>query len=106
MKTCDEETAKFMSGALLDHAKEICRYAKAYREPIFPDANMDNPVRAKFMTTVERMVKEMHALLLMAEHKGISRYCNREQIEAYMEEARAVVKSVIAGFKKSASQFN
>ena len=33
----------------------------------------------------------MYALMLMARYKGVSRFCNREQIEAYMDAAADVV---------------
>ncbi len=85
--TCDQETAEFMSKALLDHAKEIRRYALTYKEAIFPNPAQDAGRKEKFAANVQRMISGMYSLMLMAKHKGITRFCNREQIEACMDQA-------------------
>ncbi|MCC8180386.1 MAG: hypothetical protein LIP23_05695, partial [Planctomycetes bacterium] len=90
MKTCDEDTAVFMSQALLNHAKEIYRYAKTYRQPFdasVPPTQAADNLKKKYHSTVKRMIEGMNALMLMANYKGISRFCNQEQIEAYIEMA-------------------
>ncbi len=110
MNTCDEKNAKFMGEALLNHAREICRYAKTYSGPIHPDRPSEERQKRKFVSTVDRMIREMGTLLLMANYKGVSRYCNREQIEAYIDEAR--LASIMAPVpveeeaKQSAAQMN
>lgn len=91
MNTCDEDTAKFMGKSLLNHAREIHRYAKAYCEPSDANEYIDVGRRAKFTGHLERMLKEMYALMLMAKYKGVSRFCNREQIEAYINAAADVI---------------
>lgn len=93
IEICDEATAKFMSEALLSHAREICRYAVTYSKPLVPGAPNDPAQRERFVGRVERMQKEMYALMLMAKYKGISRYCNKEQVEAYMDETTAILES-------------
>ena len=96
METCDEATAMFMGEALLSHAREIRRYAKTYCLPSPANQAIAEGPKRKFTRTVERMINEMHALMLMAKYKGASRFCNREQIDAYMEEARAAIAPVAA----------
>ncbi len=91
METCDEASAKFMGEALLSHAREIHRYAKTFCLPSLANQAIAEAHKRKFTRVVERMVNEMHALLLMAKYKGASRFCNREQIEAYMDGARAAL---------------
>lgn len=106
METCDETTARVMGEALLNHAREICRYACTYSETIHSVPSKEEAHRKKFMRNVERMIKEMHALMLMAKHKGISRFCNREQIEAYIDNASRVIERPAAVANQSTSQFN
>ncbi len=96
METCDEATAKFMGEALLSHAREIHRYAKTFCLPTLANQAVSEGNRRRFSRTVERMINEMHALMLMAKYKGASRFCNREQIDAYMDGARAAVAPVAA----------
>lgn len=91
MNTCDEDTAKFMAKSLLNHAREIYRYAVTYCEPSAANEYIDIERRVKFTSHLERMLKEMYALMLMAKYKGVSRFCNREQIEAYMNSAADVI---------------
>lgn len=93
-KPCDRETAEFISKALLDHAREIRRYALTYKEAIFPNQSQDAGRKEKFAANVQRMIAGMHSLMLMAKYKGISRFCNGEQIEACMEEAVEALDSV------------
>ncbi len=93
MEMCDEKTAKFMAESLLEHAQNIYRYAKTYSQPIYDDRQAESKLKSTFVKTVERMLKEMYALMLMAKYKGISRFCNREQIEAYMEEAEEIISA-------------
>jgi hypothetical protein len=88
---CDEDAAKFMSESLLDHARRIYRYAKTYSQPIHPDKVAEKKLKDVFFNNVERMIKEMYGLMYMARKRGIARFCNNEQIEAYMAEARALV---------------
>lgn len=90
METCNETDAKFMAESLLNHAKEICRYARTYFEPGFFNLLPDEK-RQKFIRTVERMIREMNSLMLLATFKGVHRFCNQEQIEAYMDEARLAI---------------
>lgn len=92
---CDESTAKFMSEALLNHAREIHRYAKTYPE-VFAGLSAERAREGgkRFVKNVTRMVKEMHALMLMAGYKGVTRFCNREQVEAHMEAALAAIEGV------------
>ena len=92
MEMCEDSKAKFMGTALLNHAKDIARYAKTYSEPFFPNIIPVDEQRDKFIKSVNRMIQEMHALLGMAQNKGIARYCNFEQIEAYIEEAVSIVE--------------
>ncbi len=87
MRYCDEETAKYMGKSLLKHAREIHNYALAYCVPTGDNEYIDTESRVKYTENLERMLKELYALMLMAKYKGVSRFCNREQIEAYMEAA-------------------
>ena len=87
MRYCDEDTAKFMGKSLLKHAKEVYNYALAYCAPTADNEYIDTESRVKFTGNLERMLKELYALMLMAKYKGVSRFCNREQIEAYMDAA-------------------
>ncbi|MDR0361673.1 MAG: hypothetical protein LBJ46_03155 [Planctomycetota bacterium] len=94
---CDEPTAKFMSESLANHAREIRRYAHTYPEACaaLPEAERERLMGA-FVENVDRMVNEMYSLMLMARHRGISRYCNHEQIEAYMMDAYSVIEALRA----------
>ena len=87
MRYCDEDTAKYMGKSLLKHAKEVYNYALAYCAPTADNEYIDTESRVKFTMNLERMLKELYALMLMAKYKGVSRFCNREQIEAYMDAA-------------------
>lgn len=91
MNACDEDTAKHMGKSLLKHAREIHRYATTYCEPNANNDYLDDKRRAKFTGNLERMIENMYGLMLLAKYKGVSRYCNREQIEAYMEAAADIV---------------
>ena len=92
MKTCNEDTAKFMGKSLLKHAREIHRYALTYCEMTVDNQYIDDKRRAKFVGSLENMIEEMYNLMLMAETKGVSRFCNNEQIEAYMEAAAEIIE--------------
>lgn len=105
MEACDETTAKVMSDALMKHAKEIQRYARTYCEPTLANLSVDAELRRKFTKTVARMLDGMQALMLLAKYKGVSRFCNVEQIEAYMDEARVAVNSP-ASVRQSATLLN
>ena len=105
METCDETTAKFMAESLLNHAKDIFRYAKTFCEPTQANHQLDEEQQRKFGRTVRRMLNEMYSLMLMAKFKGISRFCNEEQIEAYMNEAKKAITSAVVE-KNSIPQFN
>lgn len=91
MRYCDEDTAKFMGKSLLKHAKEIYNYAIAYCVPTADNEYIDAESRVKFTENLERMLKELYALMLMAKYKGVARFCNREQVEAYMDAAAEVL---------------
>ncbi|MDR1613432.1 MAG: hypothetical protein LBT97_11730 [Planctomycetota bacterium] len=93
MTECDETTAKFMSESLMNHAREIRRYARSYPEACvdLPEARR-KPLMDKFIKNIDRMVNEMYALMLLARRRGVSRYCNHEQVEAYMMDAYAVLE--------------
>lgn len=106
METCDEATAKFMGEALLNHAREICRYARTYSAQTHPEPEREKFLRERYARNLTRMLKEMHALMLMAKYKGISRYCNCEQIEAYVEDACNFVPAEAHAFTQSAPQLN
>ena len=95
MNASNEAVAHQMSEALLGHAKEIHRYARTFCEPSQANLAIDEKQRRKFYRTVERMINEMHALLIMAKYKGVSRLCNREQIEAYMDEAQSAINDPV-----------
>ncbi|MCD8350942.1 MAG: hypothetical protein LUC93_10075 [Planctomycetaceae bacterium] len=84
---CSEEKAIFMGSSLLKHAKEIYRYALAYCAESAANEWMDDESRALYRRNLDRMIKDMYALMLMARYKGVSRYCNREQIDAYVDAA-------------------
>ncbi len=87
MRYCDEDTAKHMGRSLLKHAREVHHYALSYCAPTEANEYIDAASRVKYAENLERMLKELYALMLMAKYKGVSRFCNREQIEAYMEAA-------------------
>jgi hypothetical protein len=87
MRHCDTETAEYMGKALLKHAREVHHYALAYCAPTEDNEYIDTGSRVKYTENLERMLKELYALMLMAKYKGVSRFTNREQIEAYMEAA-------------------
>ncbi len=93
---CDESTAKFMSEALMSHAREVARYAKTFPGVFesLPEEKARKTV-ARYIKSVSRMLNELNALLLMARYKGVSRYCNQEQIEAHMESAEEMLESVV-----------
>ncbi len=98
LTNCDEQTALNMSKALFDHAREVNRYARTY-PAVF--ASLKNKDKAResiksFIKNVTRMIKEMTALMLMARYKGVSRFCNTEQIEAIMEETQQIVDQLEA----------
>ncbi|MCD8139064.1 MAG: hypothetical protein LUE17_04675 [Planctomycetaceae bacterium] len=84
---CNEETAKIMGSSLLKHAREIYRYALSYCAESPANEYMDDESRTVYRRNLDRMIKEMYALMLMARYKGVSRYCNREQVDAYVEAA-------------------
>ena len=87
---CDENTARFMSESLLNHAREIHRYARTYPGVIAAlPAGEAAEARDRFVKNVGRMADEMEALMLMARYGGVSRCCNREQVEAHIDGARA-----------------
>ncbi|MCC8166169.1 MAG: hypothetical protein LIQ31_08460 [Planctomycetes bacterium] len=90
MTHCDEDIAKNVSRSLLNHAREIYRYAKTYCQDSAKDF-LDENGRNKAVRHVDRMLKEMYALMLMARYRGVSRFCNKEQIEAYVDAAQAIV---------------
>lgn len=104
---CDEATAKFMSEALLNHAREVSRYARTYPEVFesLPVERARDSV-AKFIKNVSRMIKEFQALMLMAKYKGVTRFCNREQIEAYVENASEIVADVEKRHRESGNPIN
>ena len=91
MRTCDEATAKFMGQSLTKHARAIHNYALAYCAPTRDNDYIDEESRLGFARNLERMLKEMYALMLMAKYKGVNRFCNTEQIEAYMDAAAEVI---------------
>lgn len=106
MNTEKESTAQFMGEALLSHAREIHRYAKTFCPATGANQALGEENRRKFSRIVLRMINEMHALLLMAKYKGVSDSCNIEQIEAYMENARAALDPrAIAGASETAAGF-
>ncbi len=96
MRYCDAETAEYMGKALLKHAREVHRYAVAYCAPTEDNAYIAPEARAKYAENLDRMLKELYALMLMAKYKGVSRFCNREQVEAYMESAAELLAPVQA----------
>ncbi|MDR1519618.1 MAG: hypothetical protein LBU23_05670, partial [Planctomycetota bacterium] len=75
------------------HAREIHRYANAFCLPSPANLALTGRRRENFSGVVRRMIKDMRALLLLARHKGISRFCNLEQIEAYLEGAGAALET-------------
>ena len=99
---CDESTAQFMSEALLSHAREIHRYAKTYPS-VFESLPAENARQSitKFVKTVSSMIKGMHALMLMAKYKGVTRFCNQEQVDAYIENASEIVADVEAKHREA-----
>ena len=101
MRYCDSETAEYMGKALLKHAREVHHYALAYCAPTEDNEYIDAESRVKYMENLERMLKELYALMLMAKYKGVSRFTNREQIEAYMEAA----SELLTPAKTEQSQF-
>lgn len=102
-----ESSAQFMGEALLNHARGILRYARTFCQPTGANQAIGEEHRRKFSHAVLRMVNEMHALLLMARYKGVSGSCNVEQIEAYMEEARAAIDPrAIAAAAETAAGFS
>ena len=92
MELCDEIDAQALSRALTGHARDIHRYARSFC--LASPANLEVSVRQRenFAANVGRMVEGMRSLLLLAKYKGISRYCNLEQIEAWMEGAAAALE--------------
>jgi hypothetical protein len=93
MERCAEEDAKAVSAGLTLHARNIYAYAATFCLPGSANMSVAEDRRAKFRRTVRRMLKEMRALLLLARYKGVSRFCNMEQIEAYMEASNSILKS-------------
>ena len=93
MKTCDESTAKNVGGSLLKHARAIHNYAMAYCRPTEENEYIDESSRAAFKANLARMLKEMDGLMLLANYRGVSRFCNKEQIEAYVECAREICET-------------
>ena len=92
MNICDEKTAAFMGEALLNQAREVCRYARIYPVEFRALPGRDSRERhQRFVASVARMVKEMRALMLMARRGGILRFCNHEQIDGYIEEAEEIL---------------
>ena len=91
MNTCDEDIAKQMGKSLLDHARDIHNYARCYCEKTACNDYLSSDDRARFIKNLERMLKDMYALMLLAKYKGVSRFCNREQIEAYIEAAADIM---------------
>jgi hypothetical protein len=87
---CSEETALFMGQSLTNHAREIHRYAQQYCHPA-NNAYMDDDTRAQYAGNLERMLNEMYSIMLMANYKGVSRVCNREQIDAHLEAAYEII---------------
>ncbi len=97
MRYCDEDTAKYMGKSLLKHAREVRNYALAYCAPTGDNEYIDAESRVKYTENLERMLKELYALMLMAKYKGVSRFTNREQIEAYMEAASELLAPAKTG---------
>ena len=92
MELCDETDARALSRALTGHARDIHRYASAFCVHSQANREVSARQRKRFAGNVWRMVEGMRALLLLARYKGISRYCNLEQIEAWMEGAASVLE--------------
>ena len=93
MEQCAEEDARIVSAGLMRHARDIYTYAATFCLPSSANLSVAENRQAKFHRTVRRMLKEMHSLLLLARYKGVSRFCNMEQIEAYMEAAGLILES-------------
>ena len=87
---CSEETALFMGQSLTHHARDIYRYARQYCHPE-NNAYMDDDTRARYAGNLGRMLDEMYSIMLLARYKGVSRFCNREQIDAYLEAAYEII---------------
>ncbi len=99
---CDESTALFISEALLGHAREVNRYVKSY--PSILETLPAETVRSTaktFLKNANRMFKELQALLLMASYKGVSRFCNNEQVDAYMEDTLQVIENIEKDYRES-----
>jgi hypothetical protein len=105
MERREQDDNQYMAQALLSHAKEIRRYARTFCEATSANQALDEGQKRKFAKTVDRMVNEMHALMLMAGYKGVAALCNREQIEAYMDEARLAISKPFE-VRQSAAIFN
>lgn len=87
---CTEQDAKFMGESLLNHARGIYKYAQNYCNP---DNNnyMDDETRSQYAGHLERMLNEMYSIMLLARYKGVCRFCNREQIDAYIDAAYEII---------------
>jgi hypothetical protein len=93
MEQCAEEDAKTVSEGLMRHTKDIYAYAVAFCLPSSANVSVAESHKMNFRRTVRRMLRELHSLLLLARYKGVSRFCNMEQIEAYMEAVDSILKS-------------
>lgn len=92
---CDEATARSMAASLLSHAREVNRYAVTYCANTSDNDYLADDVRATFVQNLKRMLKDLQGLMLLASHKGVSRYCNVEQIDAYMDAAHNAINNPV-----------
>ncbi len=87
---CSEETALVMGRSLMNHARDIHKYAQQYCLPE-NNAYMDDDMRAQYAKNLGRMLDEMYSIMLLARYKGVCRFCNREQIDAHLEAAYEII---------------
>lgn len=92
MSQCDEATAKFLGESLLNLARQIRHYVHTY--PVEFAARSDEAGKKwynRFVATAKGLAEEMEALLLLTRRSDVAKFCNREQIEATIEDTRNVL---------------
>lgn len=88
---CDENSAQIMGRSLLVHAREVHRYAVSYCASTEANSHLDVRTRSSFVQNLKRMLKDMGRLMGLARDKGVFRFCNVEQIDAYIEAASDII---------------
>ena len=89
---CDESTARFFAASLMRQAKDVREYARTYPAEFAARSDRDGRKWLQhFRKTANSLIEEVAALLLFTRRTPVWPHLNAEQIEAYVEDARAAL---------------